>query len=137
MNRPFAEIEAEAMKHLSAHDWPGNVRELQNIIERALILAPHGRLHFDLPRINAGVPPLLRGRNDDSLRPAESILTDAAIRALQRQSMLAALVQCNWKVYGRTGAAALLGIKPTTLIERMRRLRIQRPGRSSGDGGAP
>lgn len=137
LNRPPPCLTEANLMDLKSHDWPGNVRELQNIIERALILAPHGRLHFDLPRINAGVPPLHRGRNDDSPRPAESILTDAAIRALQRQSMLAALVQCNWKVYGRTGAAALLGIKPTTLIERMRRLRIQRPGRSPGDGGAP
>jgi transcriptional regulator with GAF, ATPase, and Fis domain len=113
---------------LNGHDWPGNIRELQNIIERALILSPQGRLRFDLPRINADVPPSFRNPDADPGRSVESILTDAAVKALQKQNMLAALIQSDWKVYGRDGAAHRLGIKPTTLIERMRRLRIKRSG---------
>jgi len=128
LNRPVPPLTEANLMDLHAHGWPGNVRELQNIIERALILSPQGRLRFDLPRINADVPPSFRSPDADPGRPAESILTDAAVKALQKQNMLAALIQSDWKVYGRDGAAHRLGIKPTTLIERMRRLRIKRPG---------
>jgi transcriptional regulator with GAF, ATPase, and Fis domain len=54
-------------------------------------------------------------------------LTEAEIAALQKQNVLAALIRSDWKIYGKGGAAELLGIKPTTLIERMRRLMIKRP----------
>jgi len=54
-------------------------------------------------------------------------LTEAEITALQKQNMLAALIRSDWKIYRKNGAAQLLGIKPTTLIERMRRLGIKRP----------
>lgn len=128
LNRPVPPLTEANLMDLNAHDWPGNVRELQNIIERALILSPQGRLRFDLPRINAGAPPSFRDPDADPGRSVESILTDAAVKALQKQNMLAALIQSGWKVYGRDGAAHRLGIKPTTLIERMRRLRIKRPG---------
>jgi transcriptional regulator with GAF, ATPase, and Fis domain len=128
LNRPAPPLTEANRMDLNAHDWPGNVRELQNIIERALILSPQGRLRFDLPRINADVPSSLRSPNADPTPSVESILTDAAVKALQKQNMLAALIQSGWKVYGRDGAAHRLGIKPTTLIERMRRLGIKRPG---------
>jgi transcriptional regulator with GAF, ATPase, and Fis domain len=54
-------------------------------------------------------------------------LTEAEITALQKQNLLAALVRSGWKIYGKDGAAQLIGIKPTTLIERMRRLKVKRP----------
>jgi transcriptional regulator with GAF, ATPase, and Fis domain len=128
LNRPAPPLTEANRMDLNAHDWPGNVRELQNIIERALILSPQGRLRFDLPRIKADVPSSLRSPDADPAQSVESILTDAAVKALQKQNMLSALFQSNWKVYGRDGAAHRLGIKPTTLIERMRRLRVKRPG---------
>jgi transcriptional regulator with GAF, ATPase, and Fis domain len=128
LNRPVPRLTKANVMDLKAHDWPGNVRELQNILERALILSPHGRLRFDLPRVNGGFTPPFRIPAEASGRPDESILTEAAIKALHKRSMLAALIQADWKVYGRNGAAHRLGIKPTTLIERMRRLRIRRPG---------
>ncbi len=56
LNRPAPPLTEANRMDLNAHDWPGNVRELQNIIERALILSPQGRLRFDLPRIKADVP---------------------------------------------------------------------------------
>jgi transcriptional regulator with GAF, ATPase, and Fis domain len=58
--------------------------------------------------------------------PAAAIRTDAEIKALQRRNMLAALARSGWKIYGPNGAARILGIKPTTLIERMRRLQIKK-----------
>jgi transcriptional regulator with GAF, ATPase, and Fis domain len=126
LNRPAARLTEANLMDLKAHDWPGNVRELQNIIERALILAPHGRLRFDLPRINGGVTAVARNVHQDADAPAPTILTEAEIKALQKRNMLAALIQSEWRLYGPRGAAQLLGMKPTTLIERMRRLRIKR-----------
>jgi len=128
LNRPAPRLTEANLMDLKSHDWPGNVRELQNIIERALILSPHGRLHFDLPRVDGG--PLLPGHrtSEAASGPAAPILTEAEITALRRQNLLAALIRSDWKIYGKGGAAELLGIKPTTLIERMRRLGVKRPG---------
>jgi transcriptional regulator with GAF, ATPase, and Fis domain len=128
LNRPAPRLTEANLMDLKCYDWPGNVRELQNIIERALILSPHGRLHFDLPRVGGDVSTFERSQPEEGSRPSVSILTDAAITALQKQNMQAALIRCEWKIYGKDGAAELLGIKPTTLIERMRRQGIKRPG---------
>ena len=128
LNRPVPRLTEANLMDMKAHDWPGNVRELQNIIERALILSPHGRLHFDLPRVNSGAPLPGQSLSDAASSPTTPILTEADIAALQKQNMLAALIRSDWKIYGKDGAAQLLGIKPTTLIERMRRLKIKRPG---------
>jgi transcriptional regulator with GAF, ATPase, and Fis domain len=54
-------------------------------------------------------------------------MTEGEVLELQRRNLTAALVRCGWKIYGRSGAAELLGLKPTTLIERMRRMGIRRP----------
>ena len=127
LNRPAPRLTEANLMDLKAHAWPGNVRELQNIIERALILSPHGRLHFDLPRVNGGAPLPGQSISAAASSPAAAILTEAEITALQKQNLLAALVRSGWKIYGKDGAAQLIGIKPTTLIERMRRLKVKRP----------
>jgi transcriptional regulator with GAF, ATPase, and Fis domain len=128
LNRPVPKITQANLSDLTGHDWPGNVRELQNVIERALILSQDGRLHFDLGGTDsgrsAGYP---RTAEPDMETPAAAIRTDAEIKALQRRNMLAALTRSGWKIYGPNGAARILGIKPTTLIERMRRLQIKKP----------
>ena len=128
LNRPVPRLTEANLMDMKAHDWPGNVRELQNIIERALILSPHGRLHFDLPKVSSGASLPGKSLSDAAFSPATLILTEADIVALQKQNMLSALIRSDWKIYGKDGAAQLLGIKPTTLIERMRRLKIKRPG---------
>jgi len=129
LNRPAPRLTEANLIDLKAHDWPGNVRELQNILERALILSPHGRLHFDLPRVNSGAPLQGQGLSAAASSPPTPILAEAVITALQKQNMLAALIRSDWKIYGKDGAAQLLGIKPTTLIERMRRMKIKKPGK--------
>lgn len=121
---------AEVMR-LQGYAWPGNVRELQNVIERAVILARGGRLHFDLPESAsgaeaAGTPPVAL--------PAGSrgqILTEAQMRAWERKNLRAALEATGWRVHGPRGAAALLGIKPTTLASRMQKLGLRKPGRAA------
>ena len=113
------------VQELQSYDWPGNVRELQNVIERAVILAKGGKLQFELPhRANregpVDRPTLAPGRNGE----AELSLDELAVR--EREIVTAAVHRTNWKIYGTDGAAALLRIKPTTLVSKMKRLNIQR-----------
>jgi PAS domain S-box-containing protein len=110
---------------IEEYDWPGNVRELKNLIERAVILSQGNvlRLDLSLPEAtpgseNAGGPTRLM---DDS------VLTEKDLKALQKRNLLNALKQTNWRVSGKTGAAELLGIRPTTLNDRIRAFRIKRP----------
>ncbi len=112
---------------LQAYDWPGNVRELENAIERAMILARSSALSFR--RIQSGFPsseslPADRLADGETRAP---VLTETEFRQFERQNTINALVQCQWKIYAKDGAAALLNIKPTTLIERMKRMHIQKP----------
>jgi DNA-binding NtrC family response regulator len=106
---------------LQGYDWPGNVRELQNRIERALILAENGVMYLDLPTGQAwpeiAVPPPAA-----TARPANvEILSDIEFRQRERDNVLAALNKTNWKIHGSGGAAELLGLKPTTLIARIKK----------------
>ena len=111
---------------LKAYDWPGNVRELKNVIERAVILSPGKVLRLDLslpgvsPEADAAVAP--ESHDDD-------ILTDNEMRELQKANIVKALKRANWKVSGTGGAAELLGVKPTTLADRIRTFRIKRPAK--------
>ncbi|RPJ76169.1 MAG: AAA family ATPase, partial [Desulfobacteraceae bacterium] len=127
LNRPAPRLTEANLMDLTAHAWPGNVRELQNILERALILSPHGRLQLDLPKVSGEAPLPNRDRPEAAADLTGAILSEADIIAIQKQNMLSALMRSGWKIYGMDGAARLLGIKPTTLIERMRRFRVKKP----------
>lgn len=113
------------VQELQSYDWPGNVRELQNVIERAVILAKGGKLEFDLPhrvkRDHALPPPPLPASPDGE---AELSLDELEVR--EREIVETALHRSNWKIYGVGGAAALLRVKPTTLVSKMKRLKIQK-----------
>ena len=127
LNRPAPLLTPGNLRELEAYDWPGNVRELQNVIEQALILSDGDRLRFDQPlgqgRVDRPRPPVSEDENGQT----GPIMTEGAVLELQRRNLTAALVRCGWKIYGSSGAAQLLGLKPTTLIERMRRMGIRRP----------
>ena len=113
---------------LRAYDWPGNVRELKNVIERAVILSPGNvlRLEASLPEATAMVSDVT------SAAPAASeFLTEQEMREFQKKNTIAALKQANWRVSGPGGAADLLGIRPTTLADRIRTLGIRKAGRRS------
>lgn len=113
------------LRELESYDWPGNVRELQNVIERAVILARGGRLRFDLPRRQPEVLELQS--NSYSANDEEFNLSLDELVVREREIVSAALHRCNWKIYGKDGAAALLGVKPTTLVSMMKRLNLKRP----------
>ncbi len=112
--------------NLRAYDWPGNVRELKNVIERAVILSTGKVLRLDLsmPGLKAGV--------DDVAGTASSnneVLSEKELREFERSNTLKALEQTKWKVSGPGGAAELLGIRPTTLADRIRTMKIRKPVR--------
>lgn len=110
--------------NLRAYEWPGNVRELKNVIERAVILSQGKVLRLDL-----SMPDLRREADEAQETEAggADILTDKDIKELQKANLIRALRQTNWRVSGAGGAAELLGVRPTTLADRMRTYKIKRP----------
>ena len=114
--------QAEAIE---AYDWPGNVRELKNVIERAVILSPGNTLRLDLSLPESGAA----GGIPSTSTAQDAVLTEQQMREFRKQNIIAALKQTDWRVSGKGGAAELLGIKPTTLADRIKSLRIKRPRR--------
>ena len=110
MNRAIEAIASESMEALVRYAWPGNVRELENLIERAVILSRGSVLSIPLSELQ-GAP---------DAQPS-STLADA-----EREHIRRILDQTNWRVGGTNGAAALLGMKRTTLQSKMKKLNITR-----------
>ncbi len=111
---------------LRQYDWPGNVRELKNVIERAVILSPGNVLRLDVSMPDVDL------RLDEpsvSAQAEETILSEKDMRDFQKKNLVTALKQTNWRVSGPDGAAALLGVKPTTLADRIRTYGIRKPVR--------
>jgi len=114
------------VESIREYDWPGNVRELKNVIERAVILSQGTVLRLDLSLPESPIS----AEDADGAGTGNSmgaVLTERELRALQKKNLLAALVQANWKVSGKSGAAELLGIRPTTLNDRIRAFGIKKP----------
>ena len=108
---------------LQAHHWPGNIRELRNVIERAVILSSGPRLRLDLAMGQATrAGPVSLASQTDAL----AYLTEAEFRNKEKHNLLAALRAAKWRVWGPDGAAALLGISPSTLSYRMNAFGIEK-----------
>lgn len=125
-NKPELRISVAQMQRLQSYHWPGNIRELENLIERQVILSGGEKLTLeDLPLGNgAHLPPPVT----PSKKPLEETLTDSDCEAIRYQAIVNALQRARGKLYGTDGAAHLLGIKPTTLASRMKKLGIDRRG---------
>jgi formate hydrogenlyase transcriptional activator len=123
MNRNVETIPSETMNMLVRYDWPGNIRELQNVIERAVIVSTGPVLKVPLddlrPRAHSAESTNGAGASEDLVK-MRGVLEDA-----ERKQILAALKQANWVVAGPKGAAALLGMKRSTLQAHMQRLGIR------------
>ncbi len=115
------------MARLQGYNWPGNVRELQNVIERAMILSRFGTqpLNLDsiLPEADISISAQTAAQSPNS---APTFITQAEWDKLERENLMAALEAANWKIYGRGGAAELLGVKATTLASRLQAMGIKK-----------
>ena len=121
--RELLALSKQHVETLRNHQWPGNIRELRNVIERAVILTKGGRLRLDLAMGSLG-----RTASAPEPESADSsqFLTETEFLARERANLIAALSAAEWRVWGPDGAAALLGIKPSTLSYRMNAFGIEK-----------
>ena len=122
-NRDIKKIPKDIMKDLENYGWPGNIRELMNIIERAVIVSDGHQLRLAEQIIAS--PADTAGENApeiDGKRVTQSLIE------LERDHILKTLNETGWKIEGPGGAAKLLGMNPSTMRARMRKLEIRRPG---------
>jgi len=123
MNKTVLYVPVDAMDALVSYAWPGNIRELENLIERAVLLSPAKELRVPLSELrNAQLPAGELAAPTATTGPSISTLEEA-----ERQHILRALRQTEWRIAGARGAAHILGMKRTTLQARMRKLGIRRP----------
>jgi transcriptional regulator with GAF, ATPase, and Fis domain len=122
---PKPRLTRAAIAKLQNYAWPGNIRELRNVIERAVIISRGGVLDFDLPTGEPlpVSPPTVREKSDGELE----YLTEAELQRRERENLLTILEKTQWKIKGADGAAELLGVKPTTLMTRMKKMGLNRP----------
>jgi len=128
LNKTVEYVPAEVMEALTNYAWPGNIRELENLIERAVLLSPGKELRVPLAELKPG------SVIADPASPFSAFNTSSVSSAplstleeAERQHILRALRQTEWRIAGPKGAANILGMKRTTLQARMRKLGIRRP----------
>jgi formate hydrogenlyase transcriptional activator len=115
MKKRIKEIPTPALKVMAEWPWPGNIRELQNFIERAVILTKGECLEVPLEELKSARTGPAANERDRTLN----------LREVEREAILEALRKTNGRLSGPGGAAALLGLKRTTLQSRMRLLNIR------------
>jgi formate hydrogenlyase transcriptional activator len=112
-------VSRKTMALLESYDWPGNVRELQNVIERSVILCETENLKIDESWL---------ARKPEGIKdPGQSL--SKSLAAQQKGIIEAALAECGGRVYGRSGAAAKLGMPPSTLDSKIKSLKIDKTKR--------
>jgi formate hydrogenlyase transcriptional activator len=128
LNKTVQYVPADAMDALVNYSWPGNIRELENLIERAVLLSPGKELRVPLSELKATLVANGNVTADLSLlSPATASIPITTLEEAERQHILRALRQTEWRIAGPKGAAAILGMKRTTLQARMRKLGVRRP----------
>jgi transcriptional regulator with GAF, ATPase, and Fis domain len=133
---PKGRLTEAGVARLLDYDWPGNIRELRNVIERALIVARGGALEFDLhtQAVQAGFQqPIFNPVN----KAQPEFLTEPEIERRDRENLYIVLQKTGWKIKGADGAAELMGVKPTTLISRIKKMGLKRTGPHSLGSAVP
>lgn len=111
LSRKMPVVTEGAMRKLQQYHWPGNVRELANVIERGAIVSQSDKLQVE---IQDHVAP--------GAMPSSTLLTEAEVEQIRRMNIIACMKEAGGRVSGEKGAAALLGVKPTTLYSRLKKL---------------
>jgi transcriptional regulator with GAF, ATPase, and Fis domain len=106
-------VPQDIMRSLQSYPWKGNIRELINVVERAVITGHNSVLHI-VEKVEATLP----SRQEE---------TSKSLEAMESEHILKILEETGWKVEGPKGAALILGINPSTLRTRMKKLGIHRP----------
>lgn len=114
------EVTEEDIQTLKNYSFPGNIRELENIIERAMILSRCDDLRISLPQV---LSRMIVGQ-EAALSELKRIMTQKELKDLERENIVRALQATGYKIYGENGAAELLDSKPTTLMSRIKSLKI-------------
>lgn len=118
-NKPNMKVSLAQTNHLANYDWPGNIRELENVIERQMIVSQGNHLIFNnlpLTKETKIEPP--HTDQDNSIR------TDTERKHQIKLDIIEGLKMSGGKIYGKNGAANILGIKPTTLASRIKKYGI-------------
>jgi len=123
LNKLVQYVPSDAMDALVSYSWPGNIRELENLLERAVILSPGKELRVPFSELRNALP----APADESPLTISTTAPVATLEEAERQHILRALRQTEWRIAGPRGAAAVLGMKRTTLQARIRKLGIRRP----------
>jgi len=110
MGRKIDSVQASTMQKLQRYTWPGNVRELRNVIERNLILSTGPVFRAEVPELENVL--------DSTMRSLDEVESEYLCSVLQAK---------GWRIRGKGGAAEVIGLKPTTIEARMKKLGIHRP----------
>ena len=132
LGRSFDPISEEVLESLRRHEWPGNIRELKNLIDRAAVGSTDSRL--ELPEHWSPSIRSFLGAAEVSrfIKPA---LCERTLAERQRSHILQVTRQSEWQMERPRGAATILGLNPSTLPSRMRKLGIRRPNRLKIEAG--
>ncbi|MEW6444388.1 MAG: sigma 54-interacting transcriptional regulator [bacterium] len=114
LGKEITRIPQQVLHELQAYPWPGNIRELENTIERAVINTPGHSLRL-------GEKLALPGQEESSPQSRRTLAD------VEREHLVHVLKQTQWRVSGPNGAALILGLKPSTLRFRIRKLGIRKP----------
>ena len=126
LGRKIERIPKSVLDRLTSYDWPGNVRELENVLERAIILAPGASLPLEAIQLGSAAS-ARAGKRPDSPGARAHAGEDDTLQAHERTHILRICQSCAWKIKGPDGAATKLGLNPGTLYSRMKKLGIRRP----------
>ena len=112
LGKQITSVQKKTMKTLQEYPWPGNIRELESILERAVIMCSGPVLHL-ADKLSVSSPSM-----SSAIRTLEEV---------ERNQILKILSETKWRIEGKSGAASILGLHPSTLRARMHKLRIIRP----------
>jgi PAS domain S-box-containing protein len=124
-NRPGLQFTASQLKQMQNYDWPGNVRELQKVVERAVIASRAGSLRLDIldhDESRSSAPSAARSPSQEE----SEVVPDEEMNRRVRDNLIAALKRSGGRIYGPGGAAELLGISPSTLNTRVKKLGLKK-----------